>query len=82
MAIKKLSKFISLVSQKDGIPQALFNHRTHILYINREQWEPNDIDTGDLPVNSFVEISSDKLYDTVEKMEDLIHQKRMQKFRT
>lgn len=79
--IRKLSKFISLVSSHDGRPQAVYNHRTHTLYINYEQWELNDIDYGDLPVNRFVQITTDKIYDIVEAAEELLHKKRMNKFR-
>lgn len=67
--IRKISKFISLIESEDGRAQALFNHRTHILYLNYDQWDLRDIDYGDLPVNEFKRVETDKFYDVLEKLE-------------
>lgn len=67
--IKKLNKFISLIESDDGRAQAFFNHKTHVLYFNYDQWELNDIDSGKLPVNQFKALDQDKFYDVLDKLE-------------
>jgi hypothetical protein len=66
--IRKLNKFISLLEHPEGTAQAIFNHRTHVLYIN-ENWSLENIDYGNLPVNEFKEVESEKFYTVLEKLE-------------
>lgn len=66
--IRKLNKFISLLEHPEGMAQAIFNHRTHVLYIN-ENWSLQNIDYGNLPVNEFREVESEKFYNVLEKLE-------------
>lgn len=70
MGLKRLSKYITLIEYKDGGAQALYNHRSHVLFINYEQWELRDIDYDNLPVNEFKRLSSDKFYDILERLEN------------
>lgn len=66
--IRKISKFISLLEHPEGTAQAIFNHRTNILYIN-EHWALENIDYGNLPVNQFREVEYEKFYNVLEKLE-------------
>lgn len=67
--ITKISRYFSLVESDNGGPQAIFNHRTHTLYFNLDQWDLNDIDYGDLPVNQFYKLDTDRFYDLLERIE-------------
>ena len=69
--ITKISRYFSLVESDKDHPQAIFSHRTHVLFINWDQWDLNDIDYGDLPVNQFYKLDTDAFYDLWEKIENV-----------
>lgn len=61
--MKKISKYFTLI-EEGGVPAALFNSMTHVLYFN---WVRRP-DYGNLPVNSFIELSTDRFYDKLENI--------------
>jgi hypothetical protein len=61
--MKKISKYWTLI-EENGVPAALFNHRTHRLiynWVRRPDW-------SGLPVNSFIELGTDSFYNKLEKI--------------